>query len=80
MFIRILREEVNEKMDEKTFREEWVKVSKRNDEVYVINIDCDVGISATRYEIYGGNVHLKWYEDTIAIIPLHKIDRVNEVK
>jgi hypothetical protein len=67
-------------MDEKTFRVEWVKASKRNDEVCVINIDRDIGIFATRYEIYGGDVHLKWYEDLIAIIPLHKIDRINEVE
>jgi len=67
-------------MDEQSFKEAWVKAKKKNDEVCIVNIDCDVGIFATRYEIYGGNVHLKWYEDTIAIIPLYKIDRVNEVK
>jgi len=67
-------------MDEQSFKEAWVKASKHNDEVCVINIDCDVGIFATRYEIYGANVHLKWYEETIAIIPLCKIDRVNEVR
>ena len=67
-------------MDEKTFREEWVKATKYNDEVCITNIDCDMGIFATRYEIYGEDVHLKWYGDTIAIIPLHKIDRINEVE
>jgi len=67
-------------MDEQSFKEAWVKAKKNNDEVCIINIDCDMGIFATRYEIYGANVHLKWYEDTIAIIPLYKIDRVNEVK
>jgi len=67
-------------MKEKMFREEWVKASKYNDEVCVINIDYDVGIFATQYEIYGKDVHLKWYEDTIAVIPLHKIGKVNEVK
>ena len=67
-------------MDEQSFKEAWVKASKHNDEVCIVSIDCDVGIFATRYEIYGGDVHLKWYEDTIAIIPLNKIDRVNGVE
>jgi len=67
-------------MDEKTFREEWVKASKENDEVCIINTNRDVGIFATRYEIDGEDVHLKWYEDIIAIIPLNKIDSVVEVK
>jgi len=68
------------RMDEKMFRKEWVKASKHNDEVCVVNVDCDTGIFATQYEIYGGDVHLKWYEDTIAVIPLHKIGKVDEVK
>jgi hypothetical protein len=66
------------KMNEKTFREAWVKAKNKDEDVFISSIDCEISIYATKYELSSNNdvAYLYLHGELIGIMPLNKIDKV----